>query len=84
VVYCALTFEEPNLCFEDAQTVWQALCDYRKATPVKIGNKKKEADFSDALIINKARLYATEKGETLNGVYTFDLAAQSISGTAVP
>jgi len=26
-------------------------------------------------------LYATEKGETLNGVYTFDLAAQSISGT---
>ena len=77
-------FEEPNICFEDGQTVWRALNDYRKATPVKVGNKKKEADFSDALIINKARFYATEKGETLNGVYTFDLAAQLISGTAVP
>ncbi|HED18528.1 MAG TPA: PIN domain-containing protein [Gammaproteobacteria bacterium] len=75
-------FEEPNICFEDGQTVWRALYDYRKATPVKVGNKKKEADFSDALIINKAAFYATEKGETLNGVYTFDLAAQLISGTA--
>ncbi len=77
-------FEEPNICFEDGQTVWRALNDYRKATPVKVGNKKKEADFSDALIINKAAFYATEKGETLNGVYTFDLAAQLISGTVAP
>ena len=77
-------FEETDICFEDGQTVWRALNDYRKATPVKVGNKKKEADFSDALIVNKARFYATEKGEALNGVYTFDLAAQLISGTAVP
>ena len=77
-------FEEPNVCFEDGQTVWQALNDYRQAKPVKVGSKKKEADFSDALIVNKAKFYAKGKGETLNGVYTFDLAAQILPGTAEP
>ena len=77
-------FKEPNICFEDGQTVWRALNDYRQAKPVGAGNKKKEADFSDALIVNKAKFYATEKGESLNGVYTFDRAAQLIPGTASP
>ncbi|MFV1998605.1 MAG: PIN domain-containing protein [Acidiferrobacterales bacterium] len=77
-------FEEPNVCFEDGQTVWQALNDYRQAKPVKVGGKKKEAGFSDALIVNKAKFYAKEKGETLSGVYTFDLAAQKLPGTAEP
>jgi len=77
-------FEESNICFEDGQTVWRALHDYREAKPVKAGNKKKEADFADALIVNKAKFYAMEKGEALNGVYTFDLAAQIIPGTAGP
>ncbi len=76
-------FEEPNV-FEDGQTVWQALNDYRQAKPVKVGSKKKEADFSDALIVNKAKFYAKGKGETLNGVYTFDLAAQILPGTEEP
>ena len=73
-------FEEPNICFEDGQTVWRALNDYRQAKPVKVGNKKKEADFPDALIVNKARFYAAMKGETLKGGYTFDRAAQVIPG----
>ena len=77
-------FEEPNICFEDGPTVWRALNDYRQAKPIKVGNKKKEADFPDALIVNKAKFYAMEKGETLNGVYTFDRAAQIIPGTAGP
>ena len=77
-------FEEANIRFEDGQTVWQALNDYRQAKPVKVGGKKKEADFSDALIVNKAKFCAVENGETLNGVYTFDLAAQAIPGTAKP
>ena len=77
-------FEEPNICFEDGQTVWRALNDYRQAKPVKVGNKKKEADFPDALIVNKAKFYAMEKSEVLNGVYTFDRAAQIIPGTAGP
>ena len=77
-------FKEPNICFEDGQTVWQALNDYRQAKPVGTGNKKKEADFSDALIVNKAKFYAEGKGAVLIGVYTFDLAAQLIPGTASP
>ena len=77
-------FEEPNICFEDAQAMWQALNDYRQAKPVRSGNKMKQADFPDALIVNKAKSYAMEKGETLNGVYTFDRAAQVIPGTAAP
>ena len=77
-------FEEPNICFEDGQTVWRALNDYRQAKPIKVGNKKREADFPDALIVNKAKFYAMEKGEVLNGVYTFDRAAQLIPGTADP
>ena len=68
-------FEEPNIRFEDGQTVWRALNDYRQAKPVKVGNKKKGADFADALIVNKAKFYAMEKGEVLNGAYTFDRAA---------
>ncbi len=75
-------FEEPNICVEDGQTVWRALNDYRHGKPVKVGSKKKEADFSVALIVNKAKYYASEKGEVLDGVYTFDLAAQEIPGTA--
>ena len=77
-------FEEPNIQFEDDQTVWQALSDYWQAKPVKVGNKKKAADFAVALIVNKARFHAAEKGNTLNGVYTFDCAAQTLSGTAAP
>ncbi len=77
-------FEEANIRFEDGQTVWRALNDYRQAKPVKVGGKKKEADFSDALVVNKAKFYTVEKGEALDGVYTFDLAAQAIPGTAKP
>ncbi len=77
-------FQEPNLVFEDRQAVWRALNGYRQAPPVKVRGKRKEADFSDALIVNKAKSYAMTKGETLAGVYTFDLAAQAIPGTEEP
>lgn len=77
-------FEEPNICFEDEQTVWRALNDYRHEKPVKVGSKKKEADFADALIVNKAKYYVSEKNEVFDGVYTFDLAAQEIPGTVKP
>ncbi len=73
-------FQEPNIQFEDGQVVWQALNDYRKAKPVK----GKEADFADALIVNKARYIASKQGQTFNGSYTFDLAAQKLSGAKIP
>jgi len=40
--------------------------------------------LADALIVNKAKFYTMEKGEALNGVYAFDLAARIIPGIAAP
>jgi predicted nucleic-acid-binding protein len=77
-------FAEPNIIFEDGQTVWRALNDYKQAKTIKVGNKRKEADFPDALIVNKALYVANRLNETLDGVYTFDLALQTIPGTRKP
>ena len=77
-------FAEPNIIFEDGQTVWKALSDYKQAKIIKVGNKRKEADFPDALIVNKAIYVASRLNEELHGVYTFDLALQTISGTRKP
>ena len=77
-------FEEPNIIFEDSQTVWRALNDFRKSKPIKVGNKYKTADFSDALIVNKAKYFSAIENEKLNGVYTFDIAAQELNGTKIP
>ncbi|MTI12906.1 PIN domain-containing protein [Sansalvadorimonas verongulae] len=76
-------FSEPNIRFEDGQTVWRALNDYRLAVPVKVGSKRKSADFPDALIINKAS-YCVKFPDQLEGVYTFDKAAQVIDGVREP
>ena len=76
-------FAEPNLRFEDSQTVWRALNDYRLSIPIKVGSKRKRADFPDALIINKAS-YWVKFPERLEGVYTFDKAAQIIEGACEP
>jgi len=73
-------FKEPNIRFEDGQTVWMALDDYRKAKP--LGGK--EADFSDALIARKAKFTASVQKADYGGVYTFDAAAQQLPGTKVP
>jgi len=73
-------FQEPNIIFENGQVVWLALNDYRNAKPVK----GKEADFSDALIVNKARYIADKQGYSFGGVYTFDRAAQKIPGAKAP
>jgi len=56
-------FEEPNICFEDGQSVWKALGDFRRADPVKVRGKKKQADFSDALIVNKAKFQSLKTQE---------------------
>ena len=73
-------FKEPNIRFENGQVVWMALNDYRQAKPVK----GKLADFSDALIANKARFIANQQSRDLKGVYTFDIAAQQLSGMEAP
>ena len=65
---------EPSLRFEDEQTVWRALRDYKKTS----------ADFADALIVNKARLVANNLGSQLQATYTFDTAALQIPGAKKP
>ena len=77
-------FAELNIIFEDGQTVWRALSDYTKAKSIKVGNKRKEADFPDALIVNKAQYIANKLNDELDGVYTFDIASQEIPGTREP
>ena len=77
-------FSEPNIIFEDGQTVWRALNDYKQAKTIKVGNKRKVADFPDALSINKALYVANTLNETLDGVYTFDLALQMLPRTRKP
>ncbi len=77
-------FEEPNIVFESGQTVWRSVNDFKNAKTVKSGGKWKEADFSDALIVNKSRHVAGESSVSFDGVYTFDVAAQQIPGTKKP
>jgi len=77
-------FAEPNIIFEDGQSVWRALNDYKQAKTIKVGNKRKEADFPDALIINKALYVANTLNETLDGIYTFDLVLQVLPRTRKP
>ncbi|WP_048305570.1 PIN domain-containing protein [Halomonas sp. PR-M31] len=63
--------QEPTLMFEDDETVWQALQDYRQTN----------ADFPDALIARKAAYLARSKGEPYSGTYTFDNRALALPGT---
>lgn len=73
-------FKEPNLTFEDGQTVWRALNNYRSAQAVKVGTKKKDVDFADVLILEKSKYESDRKKESFDGLYTFDVAAQQIKG----
>jgi len=73
-------FEEPNLIFEDGPTIWRSLNDFKNAERIKSRGKWKEADFPDALIVNKARFISNQIGAEFGGAFTFDSAAQQIPG----
>lgn len=77
-------FAEPNIKFEDDQAVWCALKDYVSAAPIKVKGKTKQADFPDALIVNKAKRYGELNGDEVSPLYTFDKAALKIDGTKEP
>ena len=74
-------FEEPTICFEDGQSVWRALVDFKNAKSIKAGGKQKTTDLPDALIVNKAQFASKYLGEELEIVHTFDVAAQELTGT---
>jgi len=77
-------FAEKNIQFEDPQAVWCALKDFVNAPPIKVKGKTKKADFSDTLIINKAKRYGQINNIKVEPIYTFDKAAQEIEGTKEP
>jgi predicted nucleic-acid-binding protein len=77
-------FAEPNIKFEDDQAVWCALKDYVNAALIKVKGKTKQADFPDALIINKAKRYGQLKNVEVTHIYTFDKTALKIDGTKEP
>ena len=76
-------FNEPNIRFEDDQVVWRALQAYRSVAPAD-ARSTKGAGFADALIVFKALRVASDTGEGLNGVYTFDAAMRPLPHTASP
>lgn len=77
-------FVEPNLTFEDGQAVWGALKDFTNAKPIKSGGKTKQADFPDALIVNKAKRHGQLTKNEVSTIFTFDVAALEIDGTKQP
>ena len=77
-------FKEPNVIFEDRQTVWSAMNSFRTSEKIKVGSKKKEADFADALIVEKSKSICNEKGENFDGLFTFDVASQQFDGSKEP
>ncbi len=77
-------FAESNIKFEDGYAVWGALKDFMNAKPIKAGGKTKQADFPDALIVNKAKRYGQLNKTEISTIYTFDKAALEIDGTKEP
>lgn len=77
-------FAESNIKFEDGYAVWGALKDFMNAKPIKAGGKSKQADFPDALIVNKAKRYGQLNKIEISAIYTFDKAALEIDGTKEP
>ena len=77
-------FAEPTIKFEDGYAVWGALKDFMNAKPIKSGGKTKQADFPDALIVNKAKRHGQINKEAISTIYTFDKAALEIDGTKQP
>lgn len=73
---------EPHIRFEDDQVMWRALQAYRNAPPAGETPLAKGAGFPDALIVFKASRLASDDGESLNAVYTFDAAMRSLPHTA--
>ncbi len=69
---------------DDGQTGWRALTDFRKARSLRVGRKSKFADFSDALILNKAVKCADDAGVEMSGLVTFDEALLELTGTIRP
>ena len=70
--------QEPNVVFEDSQTVWTALQSYHTAAT---GNG---VDFADTLILAKSQYAIKVKNSLFDGLYTFDADLQMFKGAKKP
>ena len=73
-----LLFREPNLVFEDSQTVLRAFNHYRTAA------EGSTVDFADTLILEKSQYIAAGNEDPYEGLYTFDKALQQFKQTRKP
>lgn len=76
--------EEPNVRFENQDAIWAALNDYIDAPRVQTAKGMREAEFVDALVVNKSKVVIQPHREPYEATYTFDIAAQALAGTKVP
>ena len=74
-------FVDQNIRFEDNLDVWRALQAFRNAAPTGVAGSVGGVGFADALIVFKALHVASDAGEALTGVYTFDSAMQHLPHT---
>lgn len=74
-----LLMGDGGFVFEDNQAIWSALRDYEESKSVR----GKSLDFADALIANKARYSARQKGFSLSGFYSFDKAVAQLDGAKI-
>ena len=77
-------FSEPKIRFEDDQVVWRALQACKGGAPAGGARLAKGAGLADALIVFKAMRVASDAGEALDGVCTFDAAMQRLPHSALP
>ena len=77
-------FGELNIRFEDDRVVWRALQAFRGDEPAGEGTPGQSAGFADALIAFKALQVASDSGERLRAVYTFDSGMQRFPYAASP
>ena len=75
-------FSESSIIFEDDEVIWKALVDYVNANEIDTPGQRKHVDFADTLIINKAKMLATDSNEPFGGFHTFDLAASTLPGAS--
>ena len=74
-------FIDRNIRFEDDRAVWRALQAFRSAAMADEAESVRSIGFADALIVFKALRVASDAGEALTGVYTFDSAMQRLPHT---
>lgn len=75
---------DPYIRFEDNRAVWRAFQAFRSAASADETGSARSVGFADALIVYKAMQAASDAGEELTRVYTYDAAMQHLPYTAPP